>query len=495
MIRTSARTAMSVSLAALLAAPAVTRAHSPHDCPPDLADRPTVGGHLEHADIVDGTVSLRRVLAAGEALFVARFNTCDGQGRPATTGAGERRLPDQPSFVRTSAPESNSCAGCHADPRPGGSGDIVANVFVLAQALDPVTFSVAPEHSNERNTPGMFGAGPIELLAREMTRDLQAQAVGLADGEHVLRTKGIEFEVEMQAGRVVASRGVDTDLVVRPFHQSGGVVSLREFTVNALNHHHGMQAEERFDLDPGHDLDPDHDGDGVTRELTVGDVTALTLWQASLGVPGRVLPADPRQRAAARRGERLFSAIGCDGCHRPALHLDDPVFVEPGPYNPPGTFADDTHAVAIDLTRVGEWPRLERSRRGGAVVRAYTDLKRHNLCDPPDMPDAVRHFCNELLDQGRPAQDGRPGAELFLTRKLWDAGSSAPYGHRGDLTTLAEATLAHGGEARATRDAFAALGVEDQRAVMDFLRSLQVLPADRRGHRDDHHAEHAPRHR
>jgi hypothetical protein len=60
------------------------------------------------------------------------------------------------------------------------------------------------------------------------------------------------------------------------------------------------------------------------------------------------------------------------------------------------------------------------------VVRAYTDLKRHNLCDPPERPGAIRHFCNEQLPQGRPSQDGRPGQEFFLTRKLWDAGSSAP---------------------------------------------------------------------
>ena len=36
--------------------------------------------------------------------------------------------------------------------------------------------------------------------------------------------------------------GVDMDLVVRPFSQKGVMTSLRQFTVNALNHHHGMEA-------------------------------------------------------------------------------------------------------------------------------------------------------------------------------------------------------------------------------------------------------------
>lgn len=42
-------------------------------------------------------------------------------------------------------------------------------------------------------------------------------------------------------------------LVIRPFHQAGRVVSLREFSNNAFNHHHGIQSSERF----GAGTDPD----------------------------------------------------------------------------------------------------------------------------------------------------------------------------------------------------------------------------------------------
>jgi hypothetical protein len=64
----------------------------------------------------------------------------------------------------------------------------------------------------------------------------------------------------------------------------------------------------------------------------------------------------------------------------------------------------------------------------------------------------------------------------FLTRKLWDVGNSAPYGHRGDLTTITAAILAHGGEGRAARDRFASLSRERQAELVEFLKSLQVLP-------------------
>ena len=109
------------------------------ECPADFPESGVLSNPVEHQDILDRKIPFRDIFDKGQELFVAQFNICDGQGRPATTGAGNKRLPDQPAFIRTSAPESNSCSGCHAQPREGGAGDIVANVFVLAQALDPVT--------------------------------------------------------------------------------------------------------------------------------------------------------------------------------------------------------------------------------------------------------------------------------------------------------------------------------------------------------------------
>lgn len=463
-------------LVVLTRVPGTMRAHEPHICPEGFPDAPVLSKHLEQADIVSRKLKFAEISDAGQRLFNAVFNLCDGQGRPATTGTGDKRVADEPAFIRTSAPDASACAGCHNQPRSGGGGDFVANVFVLAQALDPVTQSVSPALSNERNTLGMFGAGPIEMLAREMTEDLQGQASGLSDGSHVLTSKGVEFKVTIAGGMVVASRGIDPDLIIKPFHQAGVVRSIREFTVNAFNHHHGMQAEERFDLNPLKGFDPDFDEDGVSRELTIGDVTAATIFQAALGTPGRVLPANPDARQLVGLGEVRYAEAGCASCHKPVMTLTSPFFVEPNPMNPPGTFSDSSQAIAFDMTKEGEKPRLEKVPGGGAIVRAYTDLKRHHLCDNPSDPDPIRFFCNEQLAQGRPDQDGTPGAEFFITRKLWDVGNSAPYGHRGDLTTITEAILMHGGEARAARDAFVALSPEEQAAIVAFLKTLQVLP-------------------
>lgn len=452
-----------------------------------IGERPAVERHHYGGDGLN--TNLHHLFDLGEHIFSARFNRLDGQGRPATTGTGEPRTPDQPAFIRTSGPDANSCASCHNQPRVGGAGDFVANVFVGAQAFDPVIFSVEPEFSNERNTVGMMGAGPIEMLAREMSDELiaireQAGMEAKLTGEPVTRdllAKGVSFGTVtcLPNGKIdpTGIEGVDWDLIIKPFHQKGAVVSIREFTNNAMNHHHGIQSEERFGIG-------DPDADGVSLELTVGDVTAVTIFQAALNTPGRVIPNGGSRRAAVARGETVFAAVGCTECHVPMMVLEDRHFREPNPFNPPGNLSPgNTEAEFVfDMTREGEKPRLERHPSGGAIVRAFTDLKRHDLTD-----GQTNFFGNEMVPQGTlngfaPADDftvepqPRPTSE-FLTRKLWDAGNSDPYGHRGDLTTMTDAIFHHGGDARASRDKFFAASSYDQASVVEFLKSMQVLPA------------------
>lgn len=445
-------------------------------------ERPRLTRHINQADIDAGRYSLADLFFAGKFLFETSFNRLDGFGRPGSTGDGNptRRTPDQPFMTRVSGPDANNCAGCHNKPEVGGSGDFVANVFVLAQLADPVQTSIDAQFSNERNTLGMHGSGAIEMLAREMTAELhrireETRQRAIKSGTFVtseLVTKGVHF------GRITCSptgdvdtsqvEGVDPDLIIKPFHQKGVVVSVRQFTVNAFNHHHGLQAVERFGIERTGTRD--FDGDGVEDELTVGDITAATIFQVALGNPIQVMPSDLAGRARVLRGEQLFNEIGCARCHIPALILDNPIYTEPNPYNPPGNLQvqDVPRPFAFDLTRDGPGPHLERTRDGKAIVRAFTDLKRHRIADEDDP-----FFNNERVIQGGVATD------VFITRKLWDVGNSEPYGHRGDLSTIGEAIMHHAGEARPERTRFLNLPPQDQLALVDFLKTLQVVPAPR----------------
>ena len=451
------------------------------EAPLVIGDVPAVTVHTDQSDIDEGLLDLDSLIERGRILMVAHFNTLDGAGRPEATGTGDPRprrdAPD--NFNRISGPDSGSCAACHNMPRAGGGGDNVANVFILAQRLPLVNFDggegdgsarqTLQSVGNERNTLGMFGSAFIELLAREMTADLHAirdEAVSLAMDTRTsvfapLITKGVSFGwiTALPDGSLETDRveGVDPDLVIKPFHQKGVAVSLREFTNNAMNHHHGMQPAERF----GDGVDAD--GDGVVDELTRGDITALTLFQATLPVPGQVLPRDRRARDAVEQGGELFHTVGCAMCHIPELPLNDAVFTEPGPFNPPGNLqtGDVSRLFRVDLTRDGPGPHLEAGPDGVVMVPAFTDMKRHRMGDVLD---------NEALEQA-----GVPTDE-WLTRKLWGMASEPPFLHHGRATLISEAVLAHAGEARESRDAFRSLSRDERAAVVEFLKSFQVLP-------------------
>ena len=189
-----------------------------------------------------------------------------------------------------------------------------------------------------------------------MTEDLQdiqhealqeARALGHPVTKPLL-TKGISFGeiAALPDGTVDPSAvvGVDPDLIVKPFQRKGALVSLREFAISAANQHLGMQGVERFGPE-------DFDRDDVAGELTVGDVTAMALRQATLPIPQRTRPPAGME-AQAERGEALFGRLGCAQCHVPALPLRSTVFCDPNPFNPPGNLTDQAQRVCVDLQGV-----------------------------------------------------------------------------------------------------------------------------------------------
>jgi hypothetical protein len=106
-----------------------------------------------------------------------------------------------------------------------------------------------------------------------------------------------------------------------------------------------MQATERFGIGT------DQDGDGIVNELTRADITAATLFQAAMAVPGRMLPDDPFLQAAILNGETWFAQVGCTGCHVPSLPLKNWAYTEPNPYNPSGNLQPGgAQTYTMDLT-------------------------------------------------------------------------------------------------------------------------------------------------
>ena len=448
-----------------------------------LGDAPVIAEHVSQRGIEYGKYTINELIDFGHALFVASFNSLDGAGRPGLTGSGESRtrLKSPDNFNRISGPDANACSGCHNMPSAGGGGDNVANGFVRGEEFDFVDFDNQLDDrdeveledaivnlrnvANERNTLGMFGSGLIELLAREMTADLhtirdEALETAKESDQPVpaeLITKGVGFgSITAHASGFIDTtlvEGVDYDLIIRPFHQKGVVTSLRAFTNNALNSHHGLQTYERT----GAGKDPD--GDGVKNEITPGDSTALVVFQATLPTPIQLLPNTKKARAVVAKGEQLFSSIGCSVCHVQEMPLRSLIFTEPGPYNSGSDLGPGQVDALLEFDLAEFSPDLPINDDGEYLIPVFTDLKRHKMGSDLN---------NEVLEQ-----DDVP-TDVWLTRKLWGFASEPPFLHHGRATLISEAIEAHGGESQYTRDAFTNLSETDRNSLIEFLKTLQI---------------------
>ena len=188
---------------------------------------------------------------------------------------------------------------------------------------------------------------------------------------------------------------------------------------------------------------------------------------------------------AVRNGEEQFVAMGCSSCHIPALPLDDHghIYTEPNPFNKDGDLQlGDRDIYSIDLNSKSlDKPRL-KEKRGITWVPAFTDLKLHNITSGPDDPN-----CEHLNQAGEVLHSTNCH---FLTKKLWGIANEPPYFHHGKFVTMREAIEAHRGEALDQYQNWAAASDYDRDSVIEFLKTLQVLPegtkhlvVDERGHK------------
>lgn len=407
---------------------------------------------VDQAEIDLGLWSNEEMYQLGAQLFQLTFTRADG--------FGGKDLPPLGRFHtgRRGGPDARKCAACHWRGGPAGSGDGADNAYLDGDG-DAQSSALA------RNPPPLTGVGWIEILGREMTEELTVQrdkAIAFAKEKGAavdigLASKGVKFGVLRIGpdGALDTSKveGIDADLTVRPFGWKGTFASLRDVAEDSLLVHHGMESDylvgsagpERVGAFGG--LDPD--GDGVTSEISEGQVSALTLFLAMQEVPAEVPPDDSDFMLVYATGIERFKDIGCASCHVPSLPAKSPVYELPG--------RDSGASVRVDLTREAAMPRLTAAKETGSLdVRLFSDLKRH------DLGQANAEARSDRGVEGR----------LFLTRPLWGIARSRPYLHDGHAPTLEDAILLHGGEAQSARDAYNALADEDRAPIRMFLMTL-----------------------
>jgi CxxC motif-containing protein (DUF1111 family) len=164
---------------------------------------------------------------------------------------------------------------------------------------------------------------------------------------------------------------------------------------------------------------------GDTPDISMDFLKRLTLYTQLLAVPAQRNPLDPQVIA----GQGLFSAFGCEGCHR---------------------------------TEMRTGPEAELSELRNQVFHPYTDLLLHDM--------------GEALADNRPDQEA--GGSEWRTPPLWGIGLFAQTNghqrllHDGRARGPAEAVLWHGGEATAARERFRNASQAEREALVRFLNSL-----------------------
>jgi mono/diheme cytochrome c family protein len=425
-----------------------------------------------------GIFGLDALFVVGDELFDLAIRPEQGlgnalAGRPGIP-AGE--LPP-PNLRRVHAgefggPDAHRCAACHSLGGLDGAGTSTQNAFFRGDGDSTAG-------ADERSAPHLLGLGPIEALAREMTRELaaireaaSAEALATASPiERALEAHGVSFGVirARADGTIDASGvlGVDRDLIIRPFGWKGHGASIRAMALEAFRVHAGVvsvaaQARVAAGELPttvyGDGPAEDVDRDGVALEIEDGMITTMVAYLAQLEIPEVRPPREEVMLDLFARGSEVFDDIGCAECHRRALVLVDPI-LETRPDLPA---LADRAPVRIDVARDGEAPRIAPRDSAGTSfdVPLFADLRRHDMGP-------------ELATPG--PQGGIP-ASVFLTRPLWGLADTAPYLHDGRAPTIEDAILAHGGEAGPARDAFAMLGEGERAALRVFLASFSRTP-------------------
>ncbi len=433
------------------------------------------GGRITQDDITSGTLSLREIRRAGMEVFSTPFTKAQGWGDgpmspvDPTSPGGRPTMGDNGTLLRVNGLDAQSCLECHsvlsfreipATFAVGGVGGISATAMP-----GPTEVDIDDEAGNGFaffngrliNPPFVFGSGGVELVAKEMTIDLQAlKALAQATPDtpipldpHEVSFGSITYDSGTSTFDTSEVEGIEPDLVVRPFGRKGNNASIRQFDLGALQFHMGMQPVEIF----GDGVDAD--GDGVVDEVLAGELSAMHIFS--------VLSEAPRQVAGdwlqVFSGRQTFNSIGCDDCHIAVTQTLSSML----PIAFPEVATDPTANVFMHVELRGGSAGFRDNKTGGIMVPMYSDLKRHH------MGDSLAEHTGDPLDP------------YFITPRLWGIADTAPYLHDGRALTLRDAIGMHDGEGLAAANDFVGL---PEALKVELLAFLDTLRTPRDPHRD-----------
>ncbi len=237
--------------------------------------------------------------------------------------------------------------------------------------------------------------------------------------------------------------------MIKPFGRKGEFATVREFDLDAMAFHLGMQATELVGLDV------DSDGDRVVNEILQGDLSALSIFNTSMNRPIQSTRDEDEQN-----GFELFNSVGCADCHTSQLNTQTVEL----PYKLTGSnqFPFEDSFYTFDLTQ--QPAGFEQNENDGIQVNLFSDLKLHN------MGDGLKESFSLATDK----QNGD-----YITARLWGVADTAPYMHDGRALTLEQAIMSHdspGSEASIQTQNFNLLNENEKLNIIRFLNTLRTPP-------------------
>jgi hypothetical protein len=375
-----------------------------------------------------------------------------------------RPFPNNVHFAAFGAPEAQSCVSCHNEGGQDGAGDQNHDIFQAGDGINRAT-------GLGRNPPPLLGSGLRQQIGIEMTAELQGQ---LAAGKAQAAATNTNVTVPLNAktrffGSVVARPDgtvdfaglapfVDTDLVIKPFGWKGREATIRRFIEGGFRVHFGMQTEPSVN---NHCNTPnvntfgngpncqDPDGDGVTKEISDGQLSATSVYMALQEMPVRIPAATSAAQLRVNQGEALFNQVNCQACHTQNMTINNPIRIERG---------DTTGGAGVTLNLATDMHEPRPALVNGTMtVEIWSDFRRHNM----GVEDCDSKNFNQI------------GACFFMTPPLWGIADTGPFLHDGRAKTLLDSILLHGGGDDVNSvNAFKALPADDQQKIIEFMESL-----------------------
>lgn len=304
----------------------------------------------------------------------------------------------------------DSCRACHFDPVIGGAGP--SDVDVTRQgSVDIAGNYVEPAAGTMVHHQSLSPARPTtdpKAGYFELRQTPPVFGLGLIDRIPDATILALEDPNDTDGDGIRGIAHVLDDGRIGRLGWKANVPSLAEFARDGLTNELGMSVPDQAGLTFGSGTD----SDGVTDpEMALSDVEALVFFMQHLAPP----PRSSKNAALESQGEKLFTQVDCGKCHVPTLETSDKV-----------------------------------------KANLYSDLLLH-----------------EVLPAGQKGiVVGKASMRAFRTSPLWGLAKTAPYMHNGRAFSVADAIVAHDGEAKPSRQKYEALSASDREALIAFLESL-----------------------